>query len=299
MHVHLYDYRWVDEHTTQWQATAQGRFGRKNIAVGQDLSVQVVGERHCAGHLTDRGWGACQSVTHEPRAKCQLCRSLEGSFIYTVFDGFDTSHVSAVDLEKLDVPHVVYLAYFTDEMMKIGVSKAERSRLRQIEQGSLATKYIAECKNGVHARQIETLARQSGLADKISASQKRAFLVPDITPAQAEARLQALQEGIPAVLGAGFEHLREQLTDGAYVWWGEHYGLGRVAGSPKAYHALKLAVDESVSGRVLALRGQFVFLETDTEIIALNAKDLRGYMLDFSPLPAGTVLGAALQGALF
>ena len=41
MKVLLYDFRWLDEHNCEFQASADNRFGRKKIKIGDRLSIEV------------------------------------------------------------------------------------------------------------------------------------------------------------------------------------------------------------------------------------------------------------------
>ncbi|MCF7812090.1 DUF2797 domain-containing protein [Candidatus Gracilibacteria bacterium] len=182
MKVHLYDFRWQDESTTEFQASADGKFGRKKLHLEDDVSLSVQSSVFCAGSRTDDTWSPCpQKATG--KAKCDMCKARERNFVFTAFDGFDRSNVTDLDLEQISGSHVVYLALFDESKIKIGVARLSRKILRQLEQGSHATLFIAETPDGIAARQIETLMRKDGIADKIMASQKKIscvliFLVP-------------------------------------------------------------------------------------------------------------------------
>jgi len=101
MKVHLYDFRWLDENTTEFQASFQNKLGRKQIHRGDFLSLENCSTPKCAGSMNPEGiWSPCPENT-EGKAKCDLCKMKERNFIFTVFDGFDRSNVNETDLKNL------------------------------------------------------------------------------------------------------------------------------------------------------------------------------------------------------
>jgi len=298
MQVHLYDFRWNSPEEVEFQASNGSRFGRKPLKKGDPLSVQVVGEVACAGSMREGDWQPCaQHITG--RKKCETCRNREGNFVVTSFDGFNTDIFSAEDLSKLDGEHVVYLALFEKNLKKVGVSKLSRKTLRQVEQGAQQTLFIAQTPNGILARQIETCLRQTGLKDKIQASAKKDSICPDITLAEGEAELRSALEAAKPGLANHDQIAKMLLDEPEFYDWTDTYGLDALNHSSKPLHTVKLDQNESVSGTIAAIKGPFVVLETEDEMVCLCAKDLQGLKLDFTPKPVGLNLNSALQNALF
>lgn len=298
MHVLLYDYRWNSDNQVEFQASNGSRFGRKLLSFMEPLSIRVCGETKCAGSLRDNVWQSCP-LQVVGRKKCETCRNREGNFIYTSFDGFNTDMFTQEDLDRLAGQHLVYFALFNQDVAKVGVCKKERHLLRQVEQGSHHTLYIAQTPNGILARQIETCFRQMGVADKIQASAKKNFILPEITATQGEAALKSLLSSHQNALKNYPELQKFMLVQPEFKDWTHTFRLETVKESPKAVHTVKLQQDESVSGKIIALKGPFIMLETEEEIVTLCVKDLQGLTLDFTPTPMGLILNSALQNALF
>jgi len=298
MNMHLFDFRWNNISEMEFQASLQEKFGRKPFSLNQDLSIEVTKKRVCAGSSRDNIWKPCPNKI-ENKKKCESCRAREGTFIFTSFDGFNTDIFTANDLAKIQGEHLVYLALFDKQLQKIGVCKAERKELRQVEQGSHFTLFIAKTSDGILARQIETLFRKSGVADKIMPSKKSGILVPEINKTEGkEILINILEEHKHCIQDR--PQLKNLLLDKPiFKNWSEIYGLPFVKESSKSIHFIKLDIGESVSGKVRAIKGPFIILETEDELIAFSAKDLIGYELDFSPRETGIKLNNALQGSLF
>jgi len=300
MKVLLHDFRWADEKNCDFFAVANDKLGKKTIKIGDNLSIEKISEeKKCVGSVFENQWQPCtQNVIG--RQKCELCRARERSFIFTVFDGFDRSNVSEDDLQKISTPHVVYLALFDGNLVKVGVSHAERKVLRQLEQAAHFTLFVAETKDGIEARQIETILRRNGIADKIKITQKRDFLFPEISADEGKKVLQNLWDSKRPAL-ANFDKLKKQtLENPEFIDWKEFYGTDTVRNSDKPYHAIEsLEKDESISGEILAIKGPFLIIDTGDEIVSICVKDFVGHEIDFTEKPAGVSLNSAFQKSLF
>ena len=298
MKVHIYDFRWTNESGCELQGSVGNRFGRKSVQVGDEISIAVLSEPRCAGSTENGVWRACPKHS-TGKGKCEYCRAIEGNFIFTAFDGFDQSQLQPGDLDKISGEHVVYFALFETGVLKVGVSKLERKVMRQIEQGSHQTLYWAVAPDGIVARQIETLARRTGLADKIQGRQKKGLLQPQVSleagKKELEEALKMSMEGLDPA-----EHLKKFILDEPeFIAWETTYHTDQIPQIGKPLHPITLGLDESVSGRIIAIKGSYIVIETEDELVSLDAKKLTGRDCDFTPQPAGLHLGTALQNSLF
>lgn len=298
MQVHLYDFRWNNASEFEFQAALDNKFAKKPLKIGDNLSMTLQSDVSCAGSVRDGMFQPCPNQI-PGKKKCETCRSREGGFIFTSFDGFNSENFTPEDLSKIQGKHVVYLALFDKHIIKVGVSKFERKTLRQIEQGSQATLYIAETPDGVMARQIETLFRKSGLIDKVNASTKKDFICPEITIKESEEVLGEVLKNHKSCL-KDYENLSSfLLKNSEFKYWGDTYEIDSIKNNQKSFHSIKLQNKESVSGRIIAARGAFLILELPDEIVSICTKDLNGYQIEFDPIPPGLNLNQAFQSALF
>ncbi len=298
MKVHVYDFRWTDEHSVRFEASNGEKFGRKPLQVGDNLSLSIEGVVACAGSEREGVWQPCPDQV-QGRAKCEYCRNREGSFVYTSFDGFNTDMFNAEDLAKIEGEHWVYLALFDENTQKIGVSKASRKQMRQLEQGSVATLYIAKAPNGTVARQIETLFRQSGMLDKVQSSAKKDAWQLDLSNQKAEEILRGKFDQHRNCLES-HPHLKDFILENPeFTVWEDYFGTKAVKERPHEVHEVKLDLEESVSGTIVAIKGAFLLLDTGEDLVSVCGRDLRGYWVDFEETSPGLRLKQALQGALF
>jgi hypothetical protein len=298
MKVHMYDFRWLNSTAAEIQASSGEQFGKKALSVGNDVSLEICSDVKCGGSFAENTWSPCPSKS-VGKSKCEVCRAREKNFVFTVFDGFNRENVSESDLQKIAGPHVVYLALFDKNLIKVGVSKRERKELRQLEQGAHYTLFIAETSDGILARQIETLLRKSGLVDKIKPSQKKEFLCPEIAEKEGEEILRKVFESHKEVFQ---DHalLQNFLTKTPeFISWKSAYHLTNIEKSAKAFHSVTLNDKESVSGKIISMKGPFLVIETPDELVSVCAKDLLGREIEFEEKPAGLILRSAFQSALF
>lgn len=300
MKVYQYDFRWETPENAQIQAHTAGRFARKNVSVGDQLSIEVCSGPACTGNFVGGEWSPC-SENATGKSKCEVCRAKEQkeSFVFTIFDGFNEEYLNETDKEKISGEHVVYCAFFDAGLLKVGVSKKERKVLRQLEQGAYATLFIAETPDGIKARQIETMIRKNGLQDKVLASQKKKQMDPEISTDDAKKFLLETW-GIHKTVIEQSGMLRPFLLETPeFHAWEDAYHLPAVRKIQKPHHDVSLSPGEWVSGTVRSIKGSFVLLETHEECLLFNMKDLNGYEIEYEEKEMGLSLHMALQESLF
>jgi len=120
-----------------------GDVDRVPLVAGEDLAY-TLGERHCAGVLTDEGHVARDRDTapycdeHTSRWACARCR------------GDCTKPLDACDEE-----HAVYLAAFAPDTFKVGVTRSWRLQRRLREQGADRAAHARTVADGRIARKLE------------------------------------------------------------------------------------------------------------------------------------------------
>ena len=298
MQVHVFEFRWNSTEECIIQASLNNQWGQRKIHLNDSISLEITSDISCAGYNKDGQWNPC-AEKNKGKAKCDLCRAKEGSFIYTSFDGFNRDGFSDQELQQISGNHLVYLALFDKELIKVGVSGKSRKELRQLEQGSHHTLFIAETPDGTAARQIETLFRKSGLLDKIKPSQKKDFLCPEITKAEGEQVLNKLFQKHKNAL-KDYPHLEGFLLNPPeFFSWKKQYGLNNIIQNSKPLQFVSLSEGESISGKIITIKGPFIVLETEQELFSISMKNFFGRMVDFTEKPGGLKLKEAFQSALF
>jgi len=128
------------------------------------LSIGV-GEKSCIGRWEGQNYIPCE---HTKAPICQQCK---------IFNACAICKGSCLKDEKTCLEeHVVYLAMFRPDILKIGVSKSSRFECRLREQGADVGAIIASYPDGEIARKIEHALQQNyGLKNSVRSSKKINF----------------------------------------------------------------------------------------------------------------------------
>ncbi len=130
-------------------------------------------------------------------------------------------------------------------------------------------------------------------------SQKKEFLCPEIAEKEGEAMLREVFEAHRNAF-SNHELLQNFLAKNPeFVSWKSAYHLSNIEKSSKAFHSVALNNGESVSGKIIAMKGPFLVIETPDELVSVCMKDQLGREIEFEEKPAGLVLQSAFQSALF
>jgi hypothetical protein len=134
-----------------------------SLVPGTTLDYSL-GDRHCAGVITDDGHRSCDDddAPHcSAHASTWVCARCTGTCLKDEMDCFDD--------------HAVYLAAFAPETFKVGVTKERRLETRLREQGADRGAHLRTVDNGRIARETEAeLAAE--IPDRVRVPAKRAGL---------------------------------------------------------------------------------------------------------------------------
>ncbi len=295
----IFEFRWKDESSPYFRIAHDNHISEHMLPFGSEICLEVVDGPVCMGYEKLDGWHPCVAGAKGVR-KCEECKRQEGMPIAQYCDGFNTEMFSGEELESLSAPHYVYFALFDKGLVKVGVSGSSRGFLRQIEQGTQFALIIADGMWGIPARQMETTIRRAGVVDKIQVSQKKDLVFPDITASAAHKELLELAERyLPGVLAIYPQFEQFVKYPPQFLEFESFYHLQDALDIRKPLHDPTLEIGEYVSGTLVAVKGPFLVIETDSEKVLLDAKRLKGNLVDFSAKPVGLKKDEAFQSALF
>lgn len=148
--------------------------------LGETFSLRRRPTRRCVGRfdLASYEKAVCPlNVELLPDAKdtmCPACQEATGfnpSFYYADF-------ISAQQRAYNLTPHFAYLAYFSPQHVKCGISSETRGIERLLEQGARAARIVGRFANADEARELEAaLCAQPGILETMRASKKVDLLV--------------------------------------------------------------------------------------------------------------------------
>ena len=152
-------------HDTVWKCGAIGKF-----------SFSTSSQKYCIGNkdIKNQEYLGCSNhtVIMGRLNKCPDCDKVD-HFKNCIRCTGDHCYVRDQDvLERCNQEHFVYLAYFSDDIIKVGTAHGKRKYTRLFEQGALYAFIIASCQTGKIARKLESKIRKIGIQDKVSSSYK-------------------------------------------------------------------------------------------------------------------------------
>lgn len=302
----LFDMRWNDATATPvFQMIHGTQRLEKLLSFGEEFCVSMISSTPtCTGSFHKSEYFPCPDGVVGTK-KCERCKKAEEYFPCQFCNGFNCIRFSPQKIENCDADHMVYLALFSEDIIKVGVSRMSRGKARQFEQGSHMTRIFATGISGVQARRIETNLMKAGFADKIPATQKRNILFPDISEQQAtnllEKKYQYAKDHITSVMPEMKKYIVEnEIWDMRSVYAGSLEKFLVLEKSTKPIHFLSLQQGDSVGGTLAMVKGSYLVIETNTELVILFGKEYIGQDLCFDPCEAGILLASGgFQGALF
>ncbi len=217
----------------------------KLIELRGRISIEV-GEKSCIGRWDEATYIPCNS------SKAPICQHCK------VFNACAMCKGICLKDEKTCLEeHVVYLAMFRPDVLKVGVSKSSRFKRRLMEQGADVGAVISSCPDGEIARKIEhTLQKKHNLKNNVRLSKKIKL--------EAELKLDV------------WEKAREELNAYSEVWL--NYLCGDLWMRP-------LPLNNAICGKVVGLKGRLLIVDDKNTLYLCDLNNLLGAQI----FPAGTL----------
>ena len=313
--MHIFDFRWDQEKKSPYFEIIQKKAGgktnekileKKFLEINQKFSLTVTRAiPHCTGVFVNKTYKACPH-NNSGQKKCETCKKSEDYFPCQLCNGFNCSRLcEGFENCICNDEHMLYLALFDKDIVKVGVSGTKRGKTRQFEQGSHFTRIFAYGMSGKMARRMETTIAKLGFPDKIPASKKKNILFPEIS----------LEEG-KKILEEKFELAKDQiislmpemkkyiLEDSSQNFWDMRDFYKKTSEEIQEkytlpIHILSLEEGESVGGDLVMVKGSFLVINTGTELAVVLAKDLVGREISFDDCEKGITKNGGFQGGFF
>lgn len=148
---------------------------QRRDAIGQ-FSFSVGQTQHCVGNrdIVDHRLMGCPDGREVIGSlhKCESCDQNDLLKFCARCTGKQCPITNQVVLERCAQEHIIYLAYFPRDTVKVGVAHGRRKYIRLYEQGALCALFAFSCPDGKTARRFESLIRMTGIKDKVTTQYK-------------------------------------------------------------------------------------------------------------------------------
>lgn len=247
----------------------------------EKLTIKIdLSQRFCIGwHNLETGEDfVCPDkiILEKKYTQCPKCQQRTG--FNPAFYNVDSSEVSSQQQIRNSQPHFVYLAYFSDEIIKVGISFSGRGIARLLEQGARAALILGEFSSANIARSYEEkISKMPEFCENVKASGKLKTLEQKFDFKIAEKKLLAAREKIEQIQKVNFEKNQPLNLDRFYMK--DNSFLPK-----EVILAIDCAQSDNFlifSGILKAQIGYILLAEQQNEIIALPLRKFIGYKIKF------------------
>lgn len=230
-------------------------------------------QRYCIGwhDITNGERHVCPDANaidakYEQCPACQKRTGFNPAFYHT------TSVSSQQEARNLE-PHILYLAYFGDDIIKVGISHAARGNSRLLEQGARSAFVLDTFPTAHIARQYEAkIAALEGIAETILIRKKIEALSSPYKQADAEAKLKNTLSRIESEIKTSFSDATILHLDTKFF----------PSGTPALNSAYELTSHNLISGKTSGMLGSLLFCEQQDTQLFLPLKKYVGYHMELS-----------------
>lgn len=233
-----------------------------NLSLSFDLST-----KHCVGWFDYDEMVAkvCpDSAVIEPRYEsCLKCHNKTG--FNPAF--YNAASVSKQQQKINQKPHFLYLAYFSPDVIKVGISQEARGLRRILEQGARQAIKLETFSTALIARQYEAMiVSLPEFIETVSSARKIKLLKSQFNEEMAEQKLTDSKDLIEARLNLKFKEPKLILTSPKYA--SKDIDLGS---------AIDMTNSSLVVGRVKSVVGSIIYTEYQSDLLLYELKKLVGY----------------------
>ncbi|HIQ56585.1 TPA: DUF2797 domain-containing protein [Candidatus Gracilibacteria bacterium] len=306
--MRIFDFRWDDETKAPFfkyiEDDGSSDISIKKIEQNQDFSITLVDESpRCVGFEKSGKYTKCKNTNEEEISvkKCVLCKKSEDYFPCQFCNGFNCDKFRQEKIENCDATHMVYLALFSCDIVKVGVSRLSRMHARQFEQGSHYTRILVEGVSGVTARRIEHFVGKLGFPDKIPATKKKDIILPRVSLEEGQKILEEKYQAAKSYIRDEMPEMMKYIVEEKFWDMRPFYSneFSEIEASTKPIHFVTLEEGDSIGGVLKAVKGSFLLIETPTEFVVLLAKAFVGKIISFDEVEKGINKKSGFQGGLF
>lgn len=256
--------------------------GLKNIKKGL--------QRRCTGYknLTNCRHEFCENhnIVNENMTECMTCKNKDVFSYCVMCKGDNCRNNSKEAKEYCSKPHYVYLAYFSQDKIKVGTLFHERLTSRLEEQGAPFAFRIAKTPTGQIARLIEHEIVKMGYAEAVTSSYKANHILIDNEKPQIinilKEHIKNIKEHIPGGLKEYFidpeeyddlekvNAIKDVIAKGSY----EQPSL---FGSSEISFTIEKISPFIEDTEIVGVLGNVIFLKKGNNNYYFNAKDIAGF----------------------
>jgi hypothetical protein len=262
------------------------------LVCGEHICIALSQERHCIGY---KEFGAMEFIPCPDKKEilpgkdpqCDFCKQRDISF--TAKTGYGLSKQAG---ELLSSDHVVYLAYFSNETIKVGVALWNRREVRVSEQGAIACLFIAKG-NGTMARNFERRVHTStGFTEWVRLETKLKGLGKEPNKERARTSLEEAYIKVRNITPSAI-----LLSEPEFIYLFPRYAIQESVFNSDMALAQELCGGANVCDRLVGVYGKVLLFGIASSTYAINSLLLCGFDVqsNISKCPQGATSGVTMK----
>ncbi len=206
--------------------------------------------------------------------QCDKCRGLSKSHVCEMCD-MTRCRIPELDMYCQHL-HYVYLAFFSVDDVKVGITTSSNFENRIVEQGAILALKIAWASNRLEARELErTVAKELGVTEKIPTKKKESLFGKDW---KKEDLLDRIDQFEAKLEGTDNRFIQAHLFPNIErVDVSRYYDLSFLGEKILRFSYKK---NEIIEGTLVTSIGSLSLIEFDRKYWVLNLKELSGWVID-------------------
>lgn len=248
---------------------------------GQNITIKIdTNQRFCIGwHDLETGEDhVCPEETMvEPKyEQCPRCQKKTGfnPAFYNAAEG----DISKQQQIRNSQPHFVYLAHFSEGIVKVGISFCGRDITRLLEQGARSALILGDFPSANIARSYEAkISAMPGIYENIKSNAKIKFLEKKYEQKQAKDELLKTRAKIES-------NLNIKLEENSVIYFDDRYCEEKIPSGEFISVANNTKGNELIfSGTLIAQVGYILIAQQQDENLILPIRKFTGYKIELSP----------------
>jgi len=240
------------------------------------VCFRITQERRCVGFFGADGFERCPDArTLSSGSQCDGCVGRDRFRACMICDGSRCPSGPPDLRARCDAPHILYLACFGDDTIKVGTASLHRRRARIVEQGPLAAVRIAQA-DGPTIKQMERILSQGEFVEVMRRAKKTELLGSRMTEEEALAQVLEAASRVPTIVPLAY---RPYLHAPQIVDAPEFARASR----GRSVRELPVQAGTVIEGSVVGAVGHVLFVEDETGCFALDLGALKARVLEFEP----------------
>lgn len=255
-----------------------GEFYNFTPQFDNDITIKIdITQRYCTGwHSLETGESfTCPEKTklESKYEQCQKCQKRTG--FNPAFYNVSESDISEQQQVRNSQPHIVYLAHFQTDKIKVGISYSGRGISRLLEQGARSALILGEFPSANIARRYEAqISAMDGICENVKANAKIKMLEQPYSKELAEQELIETKDKIQSALNVEFDAKEVLSLD-------EFYTNSQVpSGDFISACDINSGQTLTFSGNLKAQAGYLLIAQQQDENIIIPLKKYAGYNIE-------------------